>query len=98
MFGRDARAEKYMDRAYVITGRIEPLVFVPEAFEYFMFAVDGQYYDIQPTVDLRRAASTKLEPLPEFDCYDGYHDDTDDEDFDLEGGEVGTGTNLRCKL
>ncbi|KAJ7276871.1 hypothetical protein C8J57DRAFT_1223586 [Mycena rebaudengoi] len=95
---KESLVEKFMDRAFGITGRIEALAFIPEAFEYFMFAVDGQYYEfvdfevyrfdtpfashddflrsIQP-MDLRRAASTKLEPRPEFDPHQGYHDDDD---------------------
>ncbi|KAJ7268508.1 hypothetical protein C8J57DRAFT_346028 [Mycena rebaudengoi] len=133
--GKESMVKKFMDRAFGITGRIEALAFIPEAFEYFMFAVNGQYYEfvdfevtrfdtpfathddflrmrsIQP-MDLRRTASTKLEPRPEFDPHQGYHDDDgepvdedfewdseayhdDDEDFELDGDEVGI---PQCKL
>ncbi|KAJ6632110.1 hypothetical protein B0H10DRAFT_1976115 [Mycena sp. CBHHK59/15] len=89
----------------------------PDTCEYFMFAVDGQYYEcadfdvyrfdmpfashddfvhsIQPK-EVRRAMSTKLEPLPESDEENDMESGSD-EDFALDGDEVGTGSPL-CKL
>ncbi|KAJ7263368.1 hypothetical protein C8J57DRAFT_1333374 [Mycena rebaudengoi] len=119
----DGTFEEEINRPFGITGRIEPLVFIPSTCEYFMFAVDGQYYecfdfDIYrfdtpfashddfvhniPPMEVCRAISTNLEPLPEMqplpesDEEDDMESDTD-EDFALDGDEVGTGSS-RCKL
>ncbi|KAJ7258227.1 hypothetical protein C8J57DRAFT_534151 [Mycena rebaudengoi] len=122
-FTNSTRVEEYINHRFGITGRIEPLAFIPETRDYFMFTADGQYYEfvdfdayrfdrlfashdefvqsIQP-MDLRRAASTKLQRLPEFDSDEERGEDDDefiesdaDEDFDSDDE---FGTSPRSKL